>query len=65
MMRMPRSGVIVAGVALFLLATAGALCLAPVSANAKESCLDCHTDAAKLIALIPEREEESGESGES
>ncbi len=49
-----------------LVAVSAALAgLAPAAADAKESCVDCHTNRDLLISLIPEKEEEAAETGES
>ena len=39
--------------------------LAPAAADAQESCVDCHTNKDLLISLIPEKEGEAAETGES
>lgn len=65
MMRAHKLSLFAVGLLAIVLLGSGAACLIPVSASARESCIDCHTNPDRLIPLIPERQEQAGESGES
>jgi nitrate/TMAO reductase-like tetraheme cytochrome c subunit len=64
-MRIPKSKLVLLAVAILVAVSAAMAGLAPAAADAQESCVDCHTNKDLLISLIPEKEEEAAETGES
>ncbi|HON41565.1 MAG TPA: hypothetical protein PLM74_00345 [Bacillota bacterium] len=64
-LRIPKSKLVLLAVVILVAVSAAMAGLAPAVAEAEESCVDCHTNKDLLISLIPEREEEAAETGES
>jgi nitrate/TMAO reductase-like tetraheme cytochrome c subunit len=64
-LRIPKSKLVLLAVVILVAVSAAMAGLAPAVAEAEESCVDCHTNKDLLISLIPEKEEEAAETGES
>lgn len=61
----PKSKMVLLALAVLVVASTVMAGLAPAAADAQESCVDCHTNKDLLISLIPEKEDEAAETGES